>query len=145
LKHLAPIARILPSLNDDGRSPFTGLRVLVLEDHDDSREMLRAMLELYDMTVYAAASAEEGYTLFRQHRPNLIIADIGMPGEDGYQAIRRIRQELGGASVPAIALTGFSSDKDRTRAVVSGFHVHLPKPLERERLLAAIRSLLGVR
>lgn len=103
------------------------------------------MLETYDMTVYAAASAEEAYALFRQHRPNLIIADIGMAGEDGYQAIRRIRQELGGATVPAIALTGFTADKDRTRALVSGFHVHLPKPLERSRLFDAIRSLLGVR
>lgn len=132
-------------MNVDARSPFTGLRVLVLEDHEDSREMLRAMLETYGMVVYAAASAEEAYVLFRQHRPNLIIADIGMPGEDGYQAIRRIRQELGGSSVPAIALTGFTAPKDRTQAMVSGFHVHLPKPLERERLIGAIRSLLGVR
>jgi CheY-like chemotaxis protein len=107
--------------------------------------MLQATLETRGMTVYAASSAEESYALFRKHRPNLIIADIGMPGEDGHQAIRRIRQELGGASVPAIALTGFTTSQDRTQALVSGFHVHLPKPLDRERLLEAIRSLLGVR
>ena len=78
-------------------------------------------------------------------RPDLLISDIGMPGRDGYQLIqdvRRLAPELGGRT-PAIALTAFARSEDRTRSMVSGYQVHLAKPVETHELLAAVGSLLG--
>jgi CheY-like chemotaxis protein len=95
--------------------------------------------------VHGAASAAEGLALVATIRPDLLISDIGMPGRDGYQLIhdvRRLPPERGGKT-PAIALTAFARSEDRTRSMVSGYQVHLAKPVEAHELLAAVGSLLG--
>jgi PAS domain S-box-containing protein len=121
-----------------------GLRVLVVEDERDTRELLREILAGFGANVETAASVSEATRLFRAARPDLIISDLGMPQEDGYSFIRWIRAlpEEEGGRVPAIALTAFARTEDRTAALRAGFRAHIPKPLDIPELLAVIVSLL---
>ncbi|MBF5042272.1 response regulator [Aggregicoccus sp. 17bor-14] len=129
--------------------PFTcpaqmdGLRVLVVDDEADVREMLRVVLESCGAQVHAAGSVEEAFALFRRTRPDILLSDVGMPGEDGYALVRRIRA-LGaadGGRTPAVALTAYARAEDRTRALLAGFHAHVPKPVEPAELVAALSAL----
>jgi CheY-like chemotaxis protein len=93
--------------------------------------------------VVSAASAAEGLEILKSQRPDVVISDIGMPGKDGYQLIREIRNlpaSLGG-KIPAIALTAFASSEDRTKAMIAGFQMHLSKPVEPHELVATIGTL----
>ncbi|HYH95044.1 ATP-binding protein [Hyalangium sp.] len=124
---------------------LASLRVLVVDDEGDTRELLRAMLEGCKAHVLTAASAAEGLALLRAERPDLLISDIGMPGEDGYSLISRVRAlspEQGGRT-PAVALTAYTRVEDRTRVLLAGFHSHVPKPVEPLELLAVLASLAG--
>jgi signal transduction histidine kinase/CheY-like chemotaxis protein len=134
-----------------GRSAFgnapevllTGLKVLVVDDEPDARDLVKAVLADAGAEVFLAASAVEGFALVTWHRPDVIVSDIGMPGGDGYQFIRDVRN-LGSASggkTPAIALTAFARSEDRTRAMLAGYQVHVSKPIEARELVATIRSL----
>jgi CheY-like chemotaxis protein len=92
-----------------------------------------------------AGSAAEALELVRTHRPDVLVCDIGMPGEDGYSLIRKVRAlgaENGGA-VPSAALTAYARPEDRVKAVLAGFQMHLAKPVEPAELIATVASLAG--
>ncbi|MFY2560630.1 ATP-binding protein, partial [Corallococcus terminator] len=122
-----------------------GLRVLVVDDEPDARELLAVMLESRMAQVVTAASAREGLEKLRDFRPQVVLSDIGMPGEDGYSFIRRLRAlppEQGGQTL-AIALTAFARMEDRTRALLAGFQMHVPKPIEPAELVGVLAALTG--
>ncbi|MFL6337165.1 MAG: PAS domain S-box protein [Pyrinomonadaceae bacterium] len=122
-----------------------GLKVLVVDDEPDTREMLKAGLGQCGAEVWVAASAAEALEAIEQAPPDLIISDIGMPGEDGYEMMRRIRRlpaEAGGR-VPAIALTAYARVEDRMHALRAGYQMHVPKPVELAELAAVAASLAG--
>ncbi|PTL78597.1 PAS domain-containing protein [Vitiosangium sp. GDMCC 1.1324] len=119
-------------------------RILVVDDEEDNREVLKVMLEEYGANVITAATAAEALQAVREKRPELLISDIGMPGEDGYQLIAQVRAlpaEEGGG-VPAVALTAYARVEDRTRALTAGFNMHVAKPVEPAELLTILSNLV---
>jgi two-component system, chemotaxis family, sensor kinase Cph1 len=146
---LAPVARNGPSAPH--AAPATprlgGVRVLVVEDEPDARELLVTELSQFGVEAHAVDSAREGLAVLQQLLPDVLISDIGMPAMDGYALITAVRQlpaESGGRT-PAIALTAFGTSQDRTRAFLAGFDAHLPKPVEPDELAAVLLSLTGRR
>jgi signal transduction histidine kinase/ActR/RegA family two-component response regulator len=128
----------LPSLGVS----LTGLRILVVDDQADARDLMHSVLVGAGAKVLTAESADEALALLTSQRPDVIVSDIGMPGRDGYELMRAIRAlppESGGRT-PAIALTAFARPEDRMRAMLAGFQVHLNKPIEPQELLATVRS-----
>jgi CheY-like chemotaxis protein/two-component sensor histidine kinase len=122
-----------------------GVHVLLVEDDADSRKLLGIMLKRYGARVTSTKSAAEALELFEGELPDVMISDIGMPDQDGYELVRKLRSlpvEKGGAT-PAIALTGYASRKDRERALSSGYQQHIAKPIEQSDLIAAIAALVG--
>ncbi|MCA1616121.1 MAG: response regulator, partial [Acidobacteria bacterium] len=121
------------------------LRVLVVDDEEDTRDLLRTMLEQCGSEVVTAGSAMEALEALEKSKPDVLISDIGMPEEDGYALIRKVRalSAARGGKVPAIALTAYARTDDRVRALVAGFQVHLPKPIEPVELVAVVASLVG--
>jgi PAS domain S-box-containing protein len=122
-----------------------GVHVLLVEDDEDSRKLLGTILKRYGARVTSTKSAAEALEAFAGDLPDVMISDIGMPDQDGYELIRRLRSlpvEKGGAT-PAIALTGYASRKDKERALTSGYQQHMAKPVEQMDLIAAIAALIG--
>ncbi|MGC4064641.1 MAG: ATP-binding protein [Polyangiaceae bacterium] len=121
-----------------------GLRVLVVDDDDDARILVKTVLEQCGSVVKTGASVAEGITEIARECPELVISDIGMPGEDGYDFIRRIRNsgDPRVARVPAAALTAFVRTEDRQRMLRAGYGMHIPKPVEPAELVSAIARLL---
>jgi PAS domain S-box-containing protein len=123
-----------------------GVSILVVEDDDDTRGMLLSALSHCGASARGAATAAEGFALFRKDRPNVLISDIAMPDEDGYSLLRRIRAlpaEQGG-QVPAAALTAYAAAEDRTKALRAGFQIYLPKPVDPAELVTVVRTLAGL-
>jgi PAS domain S-box-containing protein len=120
-----------------------GLDVLVLDDEPDARELLTAVLVKSGARVRTAGSAEEAIALLREHRPDVVLSDIGLPTEDGYAFIRRVREIDG--TVPAAALTAYAGIDDRRRALEAGFQAHVSKPIEPGKLTLLVASLAGRR
>lgn len=121
-----------------------GTRVLVVEDEADAREVAAFALERWGADVLVAASAGEAFHLLTRERPDVLVADIQMPGEDGYSLIQRVRglpPEQGGRT-PAVALTAYASVSDRARVLEAGFNRHVPKPVRLPDLLAAVAALV---
>ncbi|HKX30958.1 MAG TPA: ATP-binding protein [Blastocatellia bacterium] len=124
---------------------LTGLRILVIDDEADAREILSAILASYGIVVKSCGSAGEALAALVEWHPDLLISDIGMPGEDGYTLIRKIRSlapEQGG-TVPAIALTAYTRAEDRVRALAAGYKTHVPKPVDPAELAVVIAALAG--
>ena len=120
-----------------------GINVLVVEDEPDTRELLTTILQECGAQVAAVGSAKDALTLIQQELPNVLLSDIAMSEENGYDLIRKVRAlppEKGG-NIPAVALTAYAGPVDRRRALLAGFHVHLAKPVEPDELLAVIGSL----
>jgi PAS domain S-box-containing protein len=120
-----------------------GVRVLLVEDEGDTRELLKTILEGCGAEVLEVASAAEALAALKRARPDVLVSDIGMPGENGYELIKKVRAlpaEHGGR-VLAVALTAYAGAKDRRRALLAGFHTHLAKPVEPDELLAVLASL----
>ena len=137
-----PAAReTLPSFDCADR--LDGLRVLVVDDERDTRELLQAGLGQCGAEVTVAGSAAEALAAMRAAAPDLLISDIGMPEEDGYTLIRRVRAlpAEGGGRVPAIALTAYARVEDRMQALRAGYQMHVPKPVEMAELVAVAASL----
>jgi len=122
-----------------------GLRVLVVDDEADARELMRIVLRSSGAEVMSAASAEEAFEHVEQWHPDILVSDIGLPDVDGYALIQKLRtlEAERGWSIPALAVTAYARVEDRTRALSSGFQMHVAKPLEPADLVAAITSLLG--
>lgn len=138
-----PAARdTLPSYECPDR--LDGLRVLVVDDEPDTLELLKAGLGQCGAEVVTARSAGEALEAMATAVPGVLISDIGMPDEDGYDLIRRVRQlpaESGGR-VPAIALTAYARTEDRMQALKAGYQMHVPKPVELAELVAVVASLV---
>ncbi|MFQ4146098.1 response regulator [Chlorogloeopsis sp. ULAP02] len=129
-------------------SSLTGMKILVVDDDIDSRELVAIIFEQYEAVVMTVASAREALDVFKQFQPDLLIADIGMPTEDGYSLMRKIRTlpPQKGGEIPAIALTAYARLEDRTDAFAAGFQRHLTKPIDPEQLVAiAIKLWQGVK
>jgi signal transduction histidine kinase/ActR/RegA family two-component response regulator len=121
---------------------LAGLRVLVVDDDNESRHVLTAHLESSGATVLAASSAAEALDILQRERVSVLLADIAMPGEDGYSLIRKLRAlDAAAASVPAAALTAFAREEDRQQAFRAGFQLHLAKPIDAGSLIAAVATL----
>jgi CheY-like chemotaxis protein len=121
-----------------------GVHVLLVEDDDDSRKLLGTMLKQHGAEISSAASAKDAFTLFSEKVPDVVVSDIGMPDEDGYELLEKIRAlpaEAGGLT-PAIALTGYATRKDRERSLSSGYQLHIAKPIEQGELVSAIAGLV---
>jgi CheY-like chemotaxis protein/two-component sensor histidine kinase len=122
-----------------------GVTVLYVDDEPDARDLAHRVLGLHGARVVTADSAHAGRLSMAEHRPHVIVADIGMPEEDGYSLIRAIRAlpaELGGAT-PAAALTALARPEDRRRALLAGFQTHVAKPVDVAELVAVVASLAG--
>ena len=118
-----------------------GTKVLVVDDDPDSRALIGRQLEELDALVVQAGSANEALRKLRTFRPDVIVSDIGMPDEDGYDLIRNIRNVKQIADIPALALTAFARPEDRDQALRAGYQMHMTKPVEMARLSAAIARL----
>ena len=126
-------------------SDLSGLRVLVIDDEPDARELVKRVLAECRAEVLTASEAGAAVELVRERRPHVIVSDISMPDVDGFELLKRIRA-LGadqGGNVPAIALTAFARSEDRTRALRAGFLVHVSKPVEPSELVATVASVAG--
>ncbi|HSE96885.1 MAG TPA: CHASE domain-containing protein, partial [Blastocatellia bacterium] len=122
-----------------------GVRVLVVDDEIEMRDMLRAVLTRYGAEVKTCSSAGEAMETLEEWEPGILLSDIAMPGEDGYALIGRVRSldpERGG-QVPAVALTALAGRADGVRALSAGFQVHLPKPVDPSHLIKVIAELAG--
>jgi DNA-binding response OmpR family regulator len=117
------------------------MTVLLLEDDPDGREALSLAIEQAGARVHACGSAAEARRVMDEVIPDVIVSDIGMPGENGYEFLRTLRAR-GEARVPAIAITGFASKQDREEAVRSGFDEHVAKPVNVDVLLAKLRAMV---
>ena len=128
---------------DQERIALTRINVLVVDDDRDTRDLLQLLLTARGATVRTASSTAEAVNSFSTTEPDVLIADIGMPGEDGYALLERLRSMNPAASFRAIAVSGYVGDEDRSRARTAGFHDHLPKPLEIADLLRSIVRLVA--
>jgi PAS domain S-box-containing protein len=122
-----------------------GLRVLVVDDEQDALDLLRTVLERKGASVTAVASAAEAHAALGESWPDLLLCDIGMPVEDGYQLMRRVREAesaRGATLTPAVALTAYAGDADRALALDAGYQLHVPKPLDPAALVSLIADLV---
>jgi two-component system, chemotaxis family, CheB/CheR fusion protein len=122
---------------------LAGLRVLVVDDEPDARELLSLALTHSGAEVRASATASEALEILDQWKPDVLVSDIGMPSEDGYSLIRKVRarDSKHNGLIPALALTGYASTDDAARALAAGYQTHMPKPVAPRELVAAVASL----
>jgi CheY-like chemotaxis protein len=123
-------------------APLADVRVLVVDDHADTLEVLAAMLRENGMRVRMADSTASAVEMFTAGGADVIVCDLAMPGEDGLSLSARIRA-AGATTLPAIALSAYARPEDRQRALAGGFNIHLAKPVEPADLLKAIAGLTG--
>ena len=136
-----------------GRSPrrpapsaavkLTGVRVLIVDDDHDARELVTELLRSRGAEVTAVASADECLSAMDARVPDVLLSDIAMPGHDGLELMRRVRERpaSAGGRVPAIALTAYAREEDRDRSIAAGFQVFLSKPVDLDTLLATVAGL----
>ena len=123
---------------------LSGVRVLVVEDEEDARDVVHRLLEDAGAIVATAGSTAEALTALRMLAPDVLVSDVGMPGQDGYQLMEQVRRLDGSArTVPAVALTALARVEDRRRAMLAGFQSHLSKPVDPTELVATVASLAG--
>jgi signal transduction histidine kinase/PAS domain-containing protein len=136
----APHAEVAPALRF--QALLEGKDVLVVEDEADARELLQVILSRFGARVRIAASAEAALEILKSMSFDVLVSDIGMPDQDGYALIRRVRRNWSTRDLPAVALTAFAGGDDRTAALSAGFNAHLPKPVSPEDLAAVLADLL---
>jgi CheY-like chemotaxis protein len=124
---------------------IAGVRALVVDDELSARQIATAILRRAGAEVVTAASVEEAMQMLGTLRPDVLVSDIEMPGEDGYSLIQRVRRldAAAGGEIPAVALTAYSRVQDRLRALSAGYQIHVPKPVEPVELLTVVASLTG--
>jgi PAS domain S-box-containing protein len=132
-----------PDLPFECPSVLNGLRVLVVDDEPDARQLLTTVLQHCKASVTTVASAADGLHALERLKPDILVSDIEMPGEDGYTFIRKVRAMEGMQKerIPAAALTAYAGVEDRMRALSAGYDIHVPKPVEPAELVAVIASL----
>ncbi len=137
-----PVSRTNDALSD---LDLGGVRILVVDDEADARDLIQRALQEHHAIVSTAASAADALVLLTAERPDVLISDIGMPEMDGYTLLRTIRarspEQLG--NIPAIALTAYARSEDRTRALRAGFLVHVAKPVEASELVASVAAVMA--
>ena len=152
VSHTPPAHTQIASDESLKSAELSGIRVLIVDDEADSRELLTVALSQSGADVVAAGSVREAMQKFRQDPPHILVSDLGMPGEDGFDLIRQVRalerSDLAHvlnadprAPVPAIALTAYARDEDRSRCLASGFQKHIAKPIEPSSLIVAVAEL----
>ena len=147
---VAPVQRVEPrepgsDADHDGElERLPGLHVLLVEDDTDTRNVLALLLQKVGALVEAVPSAKEAIDRVTSRRPDVLVSDIGMPEEDGYSLIRRLRQMPADIEnkLPAIALTAYAGQQDAEAAIGAGYDCHLPKPVAPAALIRAIKSLM---
>jgi CheY-like chemotaxis protein len=127
------------------RVDLRGVKVLVVDDDPDARTIARRILESCHAEVITAGSAREGFELFTEHRPDVVVSDVSMPRDDGYEFIRWVRRLAPGqgGQVPAAALTAFARSEDRRRTLTAGYQTHVVKPVRPDELISVVASLAG--
>jgi PAS domain S-box-containing protein len=126
---------------DKDYPPLSGIRVLVVDDEPDSNEVVSTVLTSCGAEVRVAGSAAEGFNELRRWKPDVLVSDIGMPGEDGYVFLGKVRAQGGEIGlIPAIALTAYATTEDRVRIFTAGFQVHVVKPIEPAELVTVVAS-----
>jgi CheY-like chemotaxis protein len=123
---------------------LNGVHILIVEDDNDSRNVLAVLLQRLGALVEAVSSAKEAFDRVSHRCPDVLVSDIGMPDEDGYSLIRRVRKLGGERKLPAIALTAYARKQDADEALASGYDRHLPKPVAPADLIRAIKSVTVV-
>jgi len=135
-----------PSAHDrQGPVPLKGVKVLVVDDEPDARALVKRLLEDCQANVQTASSAAEAFERMRADQFDVLVSDIGMPGEDGYSLIRKVRAlgKEGAGALPALALTAYARSEDRLNAIRAGFNMHVVKPVEPVELVTMVASLAG--
>jgi CheY-like chemotaxis protein len=139
----SPADTRLPDKEPDGKK-LQGARVLVVDDHDDARELLAIVLEMEGAQVTQADSVRAALSAVASGEFDVLVSDIGMPGEDGYALIRQLRARVSGAhTIPAVAVTAFVSREERRAALAAGFQEHLAKPVDLRALVDVVARLAG--
>lgn len=145
--HEAPPEKVRPKEEQPGEydcaeRPLTGIRVLVVDDEPDARQLVRRVLSECGADVAVAESAAAAVQLVESFRPDILVSDIGMPEQDGYDLIREVRRRVAAKTLPAVALTAFARSEDRRRALLAGFQTHVAKPVDPAELVAVVASLV---
>lgn len=132
---------------DFAQARLEGVRVLIVDDHADDRELLAVILRRQDAEVRSVESAAEALEVIESWQPDVLVSDIEMPGEDGYALIRKVRDLPNplASGIPAIAVTAYAGIEDRQRAIGAGYEYHVAKPIDRMRLIDAVGSAAGRR
>ena len=133
------------SLEKSESETSKGSHILLVEDNEDSREMLKMLFEQHGLEITAVDSAAAALTAIKQAQPDILISDVGLPGEDGYELIKKIRQlsPAEGGTIPAIALTGYASLQDRVQAFDVGYQEHIAKPVDIDKLIELVNRLIA--
>jgi CheY-like chemotaxis protein len=125
-----------------GRTPqlLSGLNVLLVDDDTDTLSLMATALTRRQANVTAVSSAGEAMRAIKEHRPDVLVSDIAMPDEDGYGLIEKVRSLENGEtqSIPAVAITAYAKEEDRTRALSSGFQIYVAKPIELTELVSVV-------
>jgi CheY-like chemotaxis protein/anti-sigma regulatory factor (Ser/Thr protein kinase) len=127
-----------------GLGNLAGVRVMAIDDEEDALGLLRAVLEAAGAEVFTTSSAVDGLQQVAEAEPDVLVVDLGMPQMDGFEFIRRIRASTNAdiQEIPAAALTAFARSEDRTKALQSGFEMHLAKPVDPGELVASVATLV---
>ena len=143
VKSQVDINQSSPSSDPNSLPSLKGLTILVVEDEADAREMVTLILEQCNAQIITADSVQQALSKYEKYQPDILISDISMPSEDGYDLIRKIRHnQIGKSNIPAIALTAYAREEDKQQALAAGFDRHLPKPIEPFRLIESLLELI---
>jgi CheY-like chemotaxis protein len=128
---------------DAERPDLAGLRVLLVDDEPDTLEILRTILSQFGANVRGAGSTNDAMNAFLEWRPDVLVSDLGMPEEDGYALIERVRalKPEQGCDIPAAALTAHVREEDRILALAAGYQIHIKKPVDPTKLALAVATL----
>jgi PAS domain S-box-containing protein len=142
-----PVTHDLPRVREGRGQELVGVRVLVVDDEPNACELLRIALTHSGAEVRVCNTVQEALATLKEWKPDVLLSDIGMPGEDGYELIRQVRSlpHKEGGSVPAAALTAYATSQDRLKALTAGFQSHIAKPVEPTELTVVVAILSGKR
>jgi CheY-like chemotaxis protein len=143
----APVAAVQEAGQLTGQGGLAGIKVLLVDDADDTLDVLQEILQHSGAIIMSASNARTALALLEREQPDVIVSDIGMPDVDGFELMRRIRGRAvsAGGAIPAIALTAFTRKDDRNKAMQAGFNDYLAKPVEPGSLVAQIAQAVGQR